>query len=62
MTKHIADHRSAPTKGRLTNYLRIAREAVPGAGWQYLLRRPIPVLAGNRRVVEYARIERGREV
>ncbi len=61
MTKHIADHRAAPKVGRMTHYLRIARATMPGLGWMALHRKPVPVLASNRRTVEFARIERGRE-
>ncbi len=61
MTKHIADHRAAPKAGRMIHFLRIARAAMPGLGWVALHQKPVPVLAGNRRTVEFARIERGRE-
>lgn len=53
MTKHIADRRTVTQGGRLKHFLRLARaERGP---WH---RAETP--AGNRRVVEFCRIDRGR--
>lgn len=53
MSKHLIDHRSAPTTRRIVQFLRIARG--PRAGWH---RSHGPV--GTRRLVEFLRIARGR--
>lgn len=58
--KHLADHRSSSTGARLQNFLRLAR--APGEKvWNRLHQRGRPLAAGNRRLVEFARIERGRQ-
>jgi hypothetical protein len=53
MTRHIADHRSPSQGGRVRHFLRIARAG--RGGWH---RAETP--AGNRRLVEFCRIARGR--
>lgn len=61
MTKHLADHRTPSQGGRLQHFLRIARdrsEDVWRAAWQ----RTRETDGGHRRVVEYVRIARGRQV
>lgn len=59
--KHLADHRSSSTGGRLTHFLRLARNR-KDAVWSRVWKKPADPATGNRRVVEYIRIERGREV
>ncbi len=59
MTKHLADHSTDTTPGRLTQFLRIAR----GQGrnvWQSVWQAQSAVDPGNRRVVEFVRIARKR--
>lgn len=60
MARHLADHRAAPAGGRLKHFTRLARQG--SAIWQTLWRRPVAVPETNRRVVEFVRIARGREV
>ncbi|HSF65219.1 MAG TPA: hypothetical protein VLA78_12570 [Paracoccaceae bacterium] len=60
MARHLADHRTPSQGGRLTHFLRIAREGT-GHLWQKLARQPQTRGDSNRRVVEYARIARGRQ-
>lgn len=57
--KHLADHRSATTGARLRHYLRLARDKSESAWEQVWQKAPLRG-PGNRRVVEYVRIERGR--
>lgn len=57
MTKHIADHRSASTGGRIQHFLRIARDKSE-AVWRATWSKPVPRAKGNRPLVEYIRIER----
>ncbi len=59
--KHLADHRSTSTGGRLAHFLRLARNQ-GDAVWARVWKRPASPAAGNRRVVEFVRIERGREI
>jgi hypothetical protein len=59
MTRHLADHRTPSEGGRLTHFLRIAR-AEASMLWMRLAKRPRLTGTGNRRLVEYARIARGR--
>lgn len=59
MTRHLADHRALPEGGRVKHFLRIARAEVSTL-WMRLAKRPRLTGEGNRRLVEYARIERGR--
>lgn len=60
MARHLADHRSASQGGRLKHFLRIAREGSERL-WQTLARQPHTRGDSNRRVVEFARIARGRQ-
>lgn len=60
MTRHLADKRKPSDGGRLRQFLRLARDG--SRMWQGLWRQPVAVPAGNRRVVEYLRIDRGRQV
>jgi hypothetical protein len=53
MTKHIADRRTPSQGGRVKNFLRIARH---GRGFWHRSEST----GGNRRLVEFLRIERGR--
>ncbi len=55
MSRHLADHRSQTTGGRLKHFLRLARK--PREAWA----RPRGK-AGNGRLVQFLRIERGRTV
>lgn len=57
--KHLADHRSPAGSTRLVQFLRIARSRGESA-WTRVWQRPFARLSGNRRVVEFARIERAR--
>jgi hypothetical protein len=59
MTKHLADHRTPSTGGRLKHFLRIARDRTEVL-WHPLWRQP-HALNEARRVVEYARIERSQK-
>lgn len=54
MTKHLADHRKASTGARVKHFLRLARTA--RETWQ----RPRGA-AGKSRLVQFLRIEKGRE-
>lgn len=59
MSRHLADHRTPSGGGRMKNFLRIAR-AEGSMLWHSLMRMPRPMGAGNRRALEFIRIERGR--
>ena len=61
MTKHLADHRTPPSGGRVKAFVSIARDRSESF-WRGLWQRPLSRSEGNRRVVEYVRIEKGREV
>lgn len=61
MSKHLADHREPAQSGRMKYFVAIARNRSE-AVWQALWRRRFERPAGNRRVVEYVQIERGRNV
>ena len=59
--KHLADHRSSSTGARLKHFLRLAQsrgEVVWAQVWQRGHTRD----EGNRRVLEFVRIARGRRV
>jgi len=60
MTRHLADHPGTGQGGQLTRYLAIARQTAD-TRWPSLFRRPTPP-AGNRRLIEFLRIARGRTV
>ena len=53
MAKHLADHRKATTGARVKHFLRLAR--TPRATWHRTHSE-----AGQARVVQFLRIERGR--
>ncbi|MBN8629556.1 MAG: hypothetical protein J0L76_01725 [Rhodobacterales bacterium] len=53
MSRHLADHRTRTTGGRLKHFLRIAR--TPRETWQHSRKTP-----GSSRLVQFLRIERGR--
>ena len=61
MTKHLADHQRASDGGRLQHFLRIARDRTEVV-WAKARQRPALRDDENRRVVEYVRIARGRDV
>lgn len=59
MSKHLADRRQPSEGGRVKHFLTIAREGGSSV-WMRLYRRPRVTDAAGRRVVEFARIDRGR--
>ena len=61
MSKHLADHREPSQGGRMKHFLRLARDRSEAA-WRAVWQRKFERAAGNRRVVEYIRIARGRDV
>lgn len=61
MTRHLTDHRAPTEGGRVKHFMRIARVEA-SVLWMRLAKRPRLTGAGNRRLVEYARIARGRSV
>ena len=61
MTKHLADHQTPPNADHLHHFMRIARDQSERA-WHAVWQRQIPVANEGRLVVEYVRIERGRQV
>lgn len=61
MTRHLSDKRAPSDGGRLKHFLRIARQGGEGL-WHGLWKAPRHKPAEGRRVVEYVRIARGREV
>ena len=60
MSKHLADHREASNGGRVKHFLRLARNRSEAA-WQRVWQRPLERSDESRRLVEYVRIERGRD-
>lgn len=60
MTRHVADKRTPSDGGRLKQFLRIARQGGEGL-WQRIAKAS-PAPKGGRRVAEFARIERGRQI
>ena len=60
MSKHLADHRAPSNGGRMKHFLRIARSRTD-AFWRGVWQRPVGRADGNRRLMEYVRIERGRD-
>ncbi|MGB8813025.1 MAG: hypothetical protein WCC57_07550 [Paracoccaceae bacterium] len=62
MSKHLADHREPSQGGRVKHFVAIARGAASNAMWRGLWQRPVMRGDGNRRLVEYVRIARGRQV
>lgn len=61
MTKHLADHPRESNGGRMQHFLRIARDRTEAA-WAKARQRPESPDDDNRRVLEYVRIARGRQV
>lgn len=61
MTKHLADHPREQNGGRMLHFLRIARDRNEAA-WRIARQRPVSPDNDNRRVLEYVRIARGRQV
>lgn len=62
MSRHLADKRAATDGGRVKHFLRISRMMQGEGVWRALWKAPRLKPAEDRRVVEYLRIERGREV
>ncbi len=60
MSKHLADHRAAPSGERVKAFVTIARRG-SGHVWQALWKRPVERAAENQRLVQYIRIEKGHE-
>ena len=60
MTKHLADHPSTRTGARVKAFFTIARDRSESA-WRGLWRRPFDRGEVNQRLVQYVRIEKGRE-
>jgi hypothetical protein len=60
MSKHLADHRTTPSGGRVKAFVTIARRG-SGHVWQALWKRPVERAADNQRLVQYIRIEKGHE-
>jgi hypothetical protein len=60
MSKHLADHRTAPTGGRVKAFMSIARNRSETM-WRGLWKRPTDQSELNQRLVQYVRIEKGRE-
>jgi len=60
MTKHLADHRTASTGARVKAFLTIARDRSEST-WRGLWQRPYERSVDNSRLVQFVRIEKGRE-
>ncbi|WP_430465606.1 hypothetical protein [Tabrizicola sp.] len=60
MSKHLADHRNAPTGGRVKAFLSIARDRSETM-WRSVWRRPVDRSEDNQRLVQYVRIEKGHQ-
>jgi hypothetical protein len=61
MAKHLVDHRTASNGGRVRAFLTIARDRSETV-WRGLWKRPEARLDDNQRLVQYVRIEKGRQV
>lgn len=61
MSKHLADHRKPSDGSRLKQFIRIAHDRSE-AVWQMVKQRPRHLGDANPRAVQFARIERGRQV
>lgn len=57
--KHLTDHHQAGSSARLQQFLRLDRDRSESA-WHGLWQKPQAPAKKNRRVMEFARIERGR--
>jgi hypothetical protein len=60
MTKHLADHRDASSGNRVKAFVTIARDRSESV-WHGLWKRPQDHADDNQRLVQYMRIEKGRE-
>jgi hypothetical protein len=60
MSRHLTDHRTDSTAGRVEHFLRITRSQSQ-AMWQALWQRRPAIKPDNRRVVEFVRIARQRQ-
>ena len=60
MTKHLADHRSTPSTGRVQAFVKLARDRSETV-WHRLWQRSFVKADDNQRLVQYVRIEKGRE-
>lgn len=60
MTKHLADHRTPPSGGRVKAFVSIARDRSETV-WRVLWQRPYDRAEDNQRLVQYVRIEKGRD-
>lgn len=58
--KHIADHDHGKSGARVQNFIKIARDRSDSI-WRVLWQRPSALGAGNRRVLEFVRIGKGRQ-
>jgi hypothetical protein len=58
--KQLTDHREATSGARLSQFLRLARDRSETA-WARVWRKPRRPDGSSRRLVEFLRIERGRE-
>lgn len=61
MSKHPTDHTRSHTGGRVKAFLAIAK-AQSQTAWRGLWQRPYDRADQNHRLVQYVRIEKGREV
>lgn len=61
MTENLADHRKASLGGRVQQFLCVSK-AQRKLPWLALHRRALTRAAGNRRVVEFVRIARGKQI
>lgn len=65
MSKHLADKRKPSEGARLKQFLRLAHDDA-STFWQQFRRRPVAQMAvqpaAGRRMAEFARIARGRQV
>jgi hypothetical protein len=59
--KHLADHRNSSTGARAAHFLRLARDRSDTL-WARVWQKPVHRSKTDRRVAEYVRIARGREV
>ncbi len=59
--KHLADHRTTSAGARMVHFLRLDRTQNETV-WAPVFQRSVLRNKGNRRVVEFVRIERGHDV
>lgn len=60
MGRHIADHHTSSQGGRMKHFLAIARSTAAATVWRGAWQRAATRPEGNRRMVEFLRIARGR--